>query len=113
MDPFKLNIEKKVIQISTGCYHSLALDVEGNIWSWGSNSFGQLGDGTTTANSSPKQISVDNKFVQIAAGGTHSLALDTNGIIWGWGGNRRYQLGISSNKVNYKISPIQMEPAHK
>ena len=113
VDPSKLNIEKKIIQISTGCYHSLALDVEGNIWSWGSNRSGQLGDGTTKANSSPSQISVDNKFVQIAAGCTHSLALDTNGIIWGWGGNSRYQLGISSNKVNYKISPIQMEPAHK
>lgn len=113
VDPFKLNIEKKVIQISTGYYHSLALDVEGHIWSWGSNRSGQLGDGTTKANSSPSQISVDNKFVQIAAGCTHSLALDTNGIIWGWGGNSRYQLGISSNKVNYKISPIQMESAHK
>ena len=112
VDPFKLNIEKKVIQISTGCYHSLALDVEGNIWSWGSNSFGQLGDGTTTANSSPKQISVDNKFVQIAAGGIHSLALDTNGIIWGWGGNGMWELGLS-NRDSKTTSPMQIEPAHK
>ena len=113
VDPSKLNIEKKIIQISTGCYHSLALDVEGNIWSWGSNRFGQLGDGTTKADPSPKQIASDKKFVQIAAGWLHSLAVDTNGIIWGCGGTNDWALGISPNKVRYKSSPIQIEPAHK
>ena len=112
VNPHKLNIEKKVIQISTGYYHSVALDVEGNIWSWGSNSRGQLGDGTTTADSSPKQITSDKKFVQIAAGWLHSLAVDTNGIIWGWGGNSDWELGPLNRDLE-TTSPMQIEPAHK
>ena len=41
---------------STKHDHSLALDSEGNIYTWGRNSSGQLGDGTTTNKDIPTKI---------------------------------------------------------
>ncbi|GAA4373594.1 hypothetical protein GCM10023186_04360 [Hymenobacter koreensis] len=35
-------------QVSTGSSHTLAVRADGTLWAWGSNSIGQLGDGTTT-----------------------------------------------------------------
>ena len=39
--------------VSAGGYHTLALKSDGTVWSWGLNSYGQLGDGTTTMRTSP------------------------------------------------------------
>ncbi|HHT9160060.1 MAG TPA: hypothetical protein ACFYEH_09370 [Candidatus Brocadiaceae bacterium] len=35
-------------QIACGYYHSIALNSDGTVWAWGSNGYGQFGDGTTT-----------------------------------------------------------------
>jgi len=76
-------------QISAGGLHSLALRCNGTAWSWGNNGSavaGVLGDGTTTARSSP--VSVVGGFTdwcQIAGGGSHSHGIRTNGTLWGWG----------------------------
>ena len=41
---------------------SLALDINGNMWSWGANSYGQLGDGTTIERHTPVQINQINEY---------------------------------------------------
>ena len=43
-------------QVSAGDDHSLALGSDGNVYSWGANKYGQLGDGTTTDRLTPVQI---------------------------------------------------------
>ena len=81
-------------QISAGSNHSLAIRTTGTAWSWGDNSSGSLGDGTTTNQSSP--VSVVGGFTdwcQISAGDTHSLAIRTNGSAWAWGSNSAGRLG--------------------
>lgn len=37
--------ERKIISVSAGENHTMALDNEGNLWAWGDNFFGQVGDG--------------------------------------------------------------------
>lgn len=93
--PYQITQNIEFNQISAGENHCLALDNEGNIWSWGLNSFGQLGNGTTTAVYKPTKITIDGdvKFVQISAGMTHSLAIDESGNLWSWGDNGNGQLG--------------------
>ncbi len=99
-NPFIVNfgIEfKKIVSYN----HILALDTEGNLYAWGSNSYGQLGDGTTNFSSTPIQIMSGTKFVDVATTIDSSMALDSDGNLWVWGYNLFGQLG---NGTKEKIS---------
>ena len=98
---FKIAIEFK--EISTGNTHCLGIDSEGKLWSWGSNDYGELGDGTTTRRKKPVQIVEDTQFIQISAGNACSLAIDRNGNLWSWGYNYAGQLGDGTK--NNKLIP--------
>jgi alpha-tubulin suppressor-like RCC1 family protein len=54
--------------------HSLALKGDGTVWAWGSNSDGQLGDGTTANRNTPVQVKNLSGVQAIAAGAQHCLA---------------------------------------
>lgn len=85
-----------IVAIAGGLTHSLALDRRGRLWSWGGNSYGQLGDGTNTHRSSPAVVGLD-RVVAVSAGDYHSLALTADGRVWGWGLNFNGQLGDGTN----------------
>ena len=81
-------------QISAGVNHTAAVKTDGTAWTWGSNLFGQLGDLTATAKSSPVAPSGTNSnWCQISAGNCHTAAVKTNGSAWTWGRNDCGQLG--------------------
>jgi uncharacterized repeat protein (TIGR01451 family) len=82
--------------VAAGDYHSLALKSDGTVWAWGSNHYGQLGDGTNTDHNGPVQVAGLSGVVAIAAGGFHSMALLSNGESWTWGTNAAGQLGNGS-----------------
>ncbi|MBK6595894.1 MAG: RCC1 repeat-containing protein [Burkholderiales bacterium] len=82
-----------ITSVSAGVYHSLALDIDGQVWAWGMNGGGRLGDGTTTDRLSPVPVPGLPKIVAIAAGGQHSVALAQDGSVWAWGTNTDGQLG--------------------
>ena len=90
---------KKIISISAGENHTVALDEEGKVYAWGNNEYGQLGDGTTT--NSPLPICISDKenelkgkrIISISAGEAHTVALDEEGKVYTWGYNRCGQLG--------------------
>lgn len=100
-------------EIAAGGDHSLALTVSNggsSVWAWGDDTFGQLGNGTTTINPMPVPVpvlEVSNLFfpsngtaTAVAAGEWHSLALKTlNGTstVWSWGNNAFGQLGSGTN----------------
>jgi alpha-tubulin suppressor-like RCC1 family protein len=67
--------------------HSLALLADTTVMAWGSNSDGQLGDGTTTTHLAPVMVPGLSGVSAIAAGGTHSLALLSDGTVMAWGDN--------------------------
>ena len=97
---FKINREFK--EISLGSSHSLAIDNEGQLWAWGDNRRGQLGDGTTNSKNVPTIIETNIKFIKVSAGSLYSIAIDTEGNLWSWGQNDQGQLGdgTTSNKNN-------------
>jgi alpha-tubulin suppressor-like RCC1 family protein len=81
-----------VIEISAGEAFSLAIKSDGTLWVWGSNNFGQLGDGgTTPLRTTPAKIMTDARA--ISAGNSHSLAIRRDGSLWAWGNNDSGQLG--------------------
>ena len=95
------------IQVSAGTAHSLGLRRNGTVWAWGYNTNGNLGDGTTTARSSP--VSVVGGFTnwsQISAGNDHSIGVRANGTIWAWGYNLYGRLG--DNTTTNSSSPVSV-----
>ncbi|WP_259465490.1 InlB B-repeat-containing protein, partial [Bifidobacterium sp. wkB338] len=81
---------------------SLAVGSDGNAYAWGDNTYGQLGDGTTTQRTTPVIVKKpagapeDFTYVQVSAGGQHSLALGSDGYAYAWGHNDSGQLGNDS-----------------
>jgi|HubBroStandDraft_6_1064221.scaffolds.fasta_scaffold825014_1 alpha-tubulin suppressor-like RCC1 family protein len=97
-------IAHDVIFIAAGGQHTLYIDANGMLWATGSNSAGQLGDGTTTNRLSPVQVA---SGVASAAGGyTHSLFLKTDGTLWAMGDNQYGELGDGTT-IN-RPSPVQV-----
>lgn len=74
--------------------HTLALDKEGTLWSWGSNSMGQLANGQAENRLKPR--AVVREVADMAAGSRHTLVLTEQGSLWGWGGNDHGQLGAKT-----------------
>ena len=103
-----------VVTVAAGESHSLAFDDQGRLWAWGSNSYGQLGDGSTTNRSSPVQVNLtslnDSKAVSVAAGSSHSLALDDQGRLWAWGANSYGQLGDGSSMGRSSPVLVNLSP---
>jgi alpha-tubulin suppressor-like RCC1 family protein len=95
---------ENIIQISAGNDHSLCLDTEGKVWSFGGNAIGQLGLKTNVDTSTPTMISNLNNIIQISGGGYYSLCLDNQGRVWGFGSNTGKQL--ISDDVTSIIEPI-------
>lgn len=80
--------------ISPGKVHSLALDTAGNIWSWGVNDKGQLGDVSDRTRFRPEQVIGESAVGSIALGASHSLAVKQDGSVRSTGLNDMGQLGL-------------------
>jgi alpha-tubulin suppressor-like RCC1 family protein len=80
-------------QITAGKNHNLIINTDGNLWAWGDNSWGQLGDGTTVNKHLPLPVSTDINWIEIVAGINHGLALQEDSTLWSWGMNWYGQLG--------------------
>lgn len=93
-------------KMSAGYYHTLYVKSDGTVWAWGNNSYGQLGDGTTTSKSIPVQVSGLSNVVEASAGGYYSIALKSDGTVWTWGYNKYGQLGDGTT-TNRSI-PVQV-----
>ena len=79
--------------LSAGNDYTCGLEPSGNIYCWGWNLFGQLGDGTNSSNATPVAVSGGITFASISAGNTHTCAVSTNGDAYCWGDNEVGQLG--------------------
>ena len=92
-------------QVIVGYYHTAAIKTNGELWTWGRNDFGQLGNNNTSSYSSPvTTIAGGTNWKSVAGGGYHTLAIKTDGTLWTWGSNSSGQLG--DNTTSSRSSPI-------
>jgi alpha-tubulin suppressor-like RCC1 family protein len=95
------------VAIAGGRDHSLAVESDGTVWSWGWNQYGQIGDGTKGANRlAPVQVSGLTGVTMVSAGADHSMALKGDGTVWTWGQNTDGQLG-DGTKTN-RSTPVEV-----
>src|SRR3569832_1794555 len=94
--------------------HSLCVTQCGQVFAWGSNSFGQLGTSTpstsytdegSAARCLPRRVDdlKNTPCVSVAAGAKHSVALTKLGEVYVWGDNSAGQLGISRRNGTHKV----------
>ena len=103
---------RTIYYISAGYSHSLAVNTSGDVFAWGSNGHGQLGNGTTTPTVSGANFNmvvvqgINTNISRVAAGGSHSVAIGHNGSVWAWGGNASGQLGDGTS--TNRSTPVQI-----
>jgi alpha-tubulin suppressor-like RCC1 family protein len=87
----------------------LAIDDAGDIWAWGANKSGQIGDGTTTARATPvKILDAAAPAVQVAAYGSKSMALLSDGSIYTWGGNASGTFPVKNTDTNLSSGVVEV-----
>lgn len=89
-------IRRRVSHLSAGLGHSLALDTEGFVYSWGWNAGCQLGRGGDSSSPAVIKDLVEDKVASLSGGRVHSLALTSRGELWVWGSGRNGRLGLGS-----------------
>jgi alpha-tubulin suppressor-like RCC1 family protein len=84
-------IAQDVVRVVAGSYHTFFIRRDGTLWAVGYNTYGQLGDGTTTLRLQPVQVA--ERVIAVAAGGLHSLLIRTDGSLWATGYGAQGALG--------------------
>lgn len=99
--PIKLPELKKIVALSAGSNHILALNDKGKAFAWGSGQQNQLGrrviERTRTAGLVPREFGLRGNIHTIACGSYHSFAIDSKGKVWAWGLNSFGETGISDD----------------
>ena len=91
-------------QIAVGGSHSLVLLDNGDVYAWGLNDAGQLGQGDVATRAVPVKVTLPAPAIAIAAGRVHSVAVLSGGAVYTWGANTFGQLGDGGREA--KASPV-------
>jgi alpha-tubulin suppressor-like RCC1 family protein len=93
--------------LGAGTASGYAVCADGGLWSWGSNSAGQLGSGSAEPYEVwPSRVESLTNVVAVAGGDRHALALLADGTVWSWGANEVGQLGNGS--LTRSPKPVQV-----
>ncbi len=108
---------RQVVGVAAAENHSLCVTSQGDVYSWGSNGFGQLGDHTTGSSpvtpcgsrSVPRRVESlkQHPCVAVAAGEKHSVALSRKGEVYVWGDNTSGQLGVPRRTGIQKVQRVE------
>ena len=91
--PQKIENIPLITAVAAGAKHSMLLDIDGSVWTFGEGIVGQLGHGDNNALNRPKKIENIPLITAVAAGAAHSMLLDIDGFVWTFGSGKKGQLG--------------------
>nr|ACF87469.1 unknown [Zea mays] len=87
--------------VAAGLWHTVCTSVDGDVYSFGGNQFGQLGTGSDQAETVPKLVdatSLENKNARsVSCGARHSAIITDEGEVFCWGWNKYGQLGLGDS----------------
>jgi alpha-tubulin suppressor-like RCC1 family protein/serine/threonine protein kinase len=87
---------------AAGSHTGYVISSSGALWAWGSNSSGQIGDGTTVNRFNPVRIS--GVYTAVSGGSSHTMAIRNDNSLWAWGGAGR----LGDGTANGQLSPIRI-----
>ena len=99
------------VSVFAGGNHTVAIREDGSLWAWGSNTLGQLGDGTYVSRNTPRRVQPlgapsDMRWALASLYGNHTLAIGEDGTLWAWGDNWHHQLGSGTTANVLTPTPI-------
>ena len=108
--PGQTGIADDWVAVAASSYN-LAINKKGELWAWGNNTNGQLGNGTTTHLNIPTRVEGDGKhnWVTVAAGSGHSLGIRGEGELWAWGRNSLGSIG--DDTTTQRPTPVRIGTA--
>jgi alpha-tubulin suppressor-like RCC1 family protein len=103
----KLPAGTQVVSVASADLHSLAATSTGQVYAWGDNTYGELGDGGTTASLTPVLVNLPAGTVvtQVAAALDSSMALTSTGQVYTWGLDNAGQLGNGTTNTTANSTP--------
>jgi len=109
LSPTRIGTDNNWASVSAGAFHTVAVRTDGTLWAWGSNQFGQLGnggggDGDRSLN--PIQVGAAANWASSSVGIGHTLAVGRDGSLWVWGWNQDGQLGDGT--TNVRSTPVRI-----
>jgi alpha-tubulin suppressor-like RCC1 family protein len=98
-------------QVSCGDAGMAAIKTDGTLWTWGNNSYGGIGDNTTTTRSTPvTTFAGGTNWKQVSCGVYYTTAIKTDGTLWAWGGIKNAfapEIGeLGNNVVTGSCTPV-------
>jgi alpha-tubulin suppressor-like RCC1 family protein len=100
--PTKIISEFNAINIDNTI--TLGTKNDGSLWGWSTNSYGQLGDGTTNPSSTTPKL-IGTKYTTASSCGKSMFAIKSDNTLWGWGDNTSGQMGdgTTTARLSQKI----------
>lgn len=96
-----------LLQLGTGGLHTCGVTRGQVAYCWGSNTYGQLGDSSTTQQLSPVPVSGGLAFVQVSAGTSHTCGVTTANVAYCWGSDSSGQLGDGGTQDRLTPAPVR------
>ena len=93
VSPQKVGTASNWTHVAAGVEHALGVNSLGELYVWGKNDHGQLGNGGNTSLRVPTRIATSVSWKYVSAGNTFSMAISGNGELYAWGRNNHGQLG--------------------
>jgi alpha-tubulin suppressor-like RCC1 family protein len=94
-------------QVDNGYFHTAAIKTDGTLWTWGHNSYGQIGNNTSGTNrlTPVTTFAGGTNWKQVSCGAYHTAAIKTDGTLWTWGHNSYGQIGNNTSGTN-RLTPV-------
>jgi alpha-tubulin suppressor-like RCC1 family protein len=93
--------------VSAGSAHTCGISTDGLAYCWGNNSYGQLGDVSTTRRLTPRLVAGGHQFRSLSAGSSHTCGVTVDYRAYCWGSNSDGQLG-DSTQVARRLQPVRV-----
>lgn len=93
--------------VDAGDYASCGIRVDGTLWCWGENSWGELGLGDRRPRSKPTQVGDVTTWTSVSIGPSHTCAIQSDQSLWCWGSGRYGEIGIGQRSAG-PIVPTQV-----
>jgi alpha-tubulin suppressor-like RCC1 family protein len=108
LNPTRVATDLRFTSITAGEQFTCARMDGGDLYCWGRNANGQLGDGTTTNRPAPTKVSAGTlQFREISAGSSFVCAVAQGGEGYCWGTNAAAQLG-TGNRISSNVpTPVR------